>query len=271
MDGAKRFGRTKTASFDTFGDSVSTLFQIVIGDEWMMLMDDNAVQYPECTPVFQKSNDPTNAMYYYQGPEYMWGDCGYLAAYVTFPIFVVFCQSVLLNLVIGMILDNFSFITDQVAEEEDPDWNGGAASSQIQRLAEVFSAHAGPSNVLPLWGVTALLRDMPEPIGFRPVKNPKVVVFGGRERTAEKLIRAQLNLRAKSRVKEWQLANSGEMSGVLAWVRRLMIKFFGSREEHLLEYIDFHEFILTAVSWRKPTMLPIYVKQNAGRCSRKSF
>jgi len=49
---------------------------------------------------------------------------------------------------------------------------------------------------------------MPEPIGFRLVDNPSVVLWGGRQRTAEKLIRAQLNIYARQRVKDWQVRNS---------------------------------------------------------------
>jgi len=266
IDGGKRFERQKTASFDNFWDSVATLFQMLISDEWMTIMDDNAVQYPECTQVFRKSDDPSNSMYYYQGPDYYWGDCGLYASYLAFPIFIIFCQSVLLNLVIGMILDNFSFITDQIGAVDDPDWNGGATAPQIVHLASIFSAHAGESQFLPLWAVTALLRDMPEPIGFRAVKNPSVVIWGGRERTAEKLIRAQLNVIVKSRRQNWHLAHSGDVAGgVMARIRRLGLKLFSSREEHTLDYIDFHEFILTAVAWRKPTLLPVWVKRERGK------
>ena len=106
MEGGKVHRTSKTASFDTFSDAMKTLFQMVIGDEWMILMDDNGVEFPFCTPRFAKSSDPSDAMYYYEGPDYSWGDCGSSAAYLTFPFFIIFCQAILLNLVIGMILDN---------------------------------------------------------------------------------------------------------------------------------------------------------------------
>merc|ERR1719199_35539 len=168
MRGANSLRRT--ASFEKFADSLTTLYQILIGDEWHQLMDDTSVQYPFCTPVFAKSSDPSNSMFTYSGLDYSWGDCGSTSslpsAQILFPIFIIFGQAVLLNLVIGMILDNFSFITDQVDEVEDPDWSGGATAEQIHHLATIFSLHClqsggGHTQFLPLWGVTALLRDMP--------------------------------------------------------------------------------------------------------------
>jgi hypothetical protein len=122
LEGGKRRSDSlrRTASFETFPNSLSTLYQILIGDEWHQLMDDASVQYPECTRVFAKSSDPSDSMFTYSGPDYAWGDCGSTSslpsARILFPLFIIFGQAVLLNLVIGMILDNFSFITDQVDE-----------------------------------------------------------------------------------------------------------------------------------------------------------
>ena len=115
----------------------------------------------------------------------------------------------MLNLVIGMILDNFSFITDQVGQVEDPDWSGGATASQIRHLANIFSLFClqsggrASNQYLPLWSITALLRELPEPIGFRQVENPQVILWGGKERVADKLIRAQLNIYARARRARW--------------------------------------------------------------------
>ena len=42
-----------------------------------------------------------------------------------------------MNLFIGMILDNFSFITDDVAVTEDDQWSSGASANQIKACAQV--------------------------------------------------------------------------------------------------------------------------------------
>ena len=137
--------RVKTASFDSFPESISTLFQIVTGDEWMTLMDDNAVEYPACTTVFAKSDDPSDSMYYYDGPTYSWGDCGLSGAYFVFPSFVIFCQSVLLNLVIGMILDNFSFITGACVSYVHVLYLACEAMRVSVSLVSVYAEHASKS------------------------------------------------------------------------------------------------------------------------------
>ena len=153
---------------------------------------------------------------------------------------------------------------------EDPDWSGGATAEQIHHLATIFSLHClqsggGHTQFLPLWGVTALLRDMPEPIGYRPVKNPQVVLWGAWERTTEKLIRAQLNINARNRRQAWELAHKSENTEEesfppQAWVRKIFHRSVSSREHQHLEYTDFHEFLLTAICWRKPAMLPVYIR-----------
>ena len=267
----------KTASFERFEDALTTLYLILVGDEWHQIMDDNSVAYPECTPLFAKSNDPSDSMFYFEGEDRSWGDCGMVGNFASasyfFPFFVVFCQSVMLNLVIGMILDNFSFITDQVGQVEDPDWSGGATASQIRHLANIFSLFClqsggrASNQYLPLWSITALLRELPEPIGFRQVENPQVILWGGKERVADKLIRAQLNIYARARRARWQEATKSS-TGALSYIsKKVLLLFTSNREYDYLEYTDFHEFILTAICWRKPSMLPEWIK--SGR--RKMF
>jgi len=43
-----------------------------------------------------------------------------------------------------MILDNFSFITDEVAQEEDDEWSAGASSHQIDAMLAVFQVRSLP-------------------------------------------------------------------------------------------------------------------------------
>ena len=41
------------------------------------------------------------------------------------------CENVMLNLLIGMILDNFSYVTDEVAHVPDEEWSQGASDAQV--------------------------------------------------------------------------------------------------------------------------------------------
>ncbi len=45
---------------------------------------------------------------------YRYGDCGSTASWLFFLCFKIVCEYIMLNLFVGMILDNFSFITDEV-------------------------------------------------------------------------------------------------------------------------------------------------------------
>ena len=252
---------SKTAAFDSIGVSMATLFTLLIGDDWFVLMSDSAVIPPYCTEVFSKSSDPTNSMFRYQGEDLDWGDCGSLSAYFWFPFFIMTCQAVLLNLVIGTIIDNFEFVTEEFYVTEDDYWSQGASIKQIQQLSEIFGHHALFGQYLPLWVVTDLLRNMPEPIGMRMIRDQNVVVWGSMERTVAKLIRAQLNMHAMDRVKEWEIAETKSSSSFWYNVKRNWLRYFSSREKAMLSYIDFHEFILTVVAWRKPDMIPDDIKQ----------
>ena len=107
-----------TAGFYDYPHALYTIYQIVTGDEWMTMMSDCSVQWPECTRSFDEENVPGwNA---WQGGPFTSSvsDCG-LPKSLTFVMFMfvkVVCQYILLNLFIGMILDNFSFITEEVAK-----------------------------------------------------------------------------------------------------------------------------------------------------------
>jgi len=54
-----------------------------------------------------------------------------------FVVFMLFCQSVMLNLFIGMILDNFAFITD-VGGEDDEDADGGAKQPSTHQVLYMY-------------------------------------------------------------------------------------------------------------------------------------
>ena len=117
------FGMTKngwrigaTGGFYTYSYALYTIYQIVSGDEWHDMMSDCSVMPPDCTVSFDEENIPGwNA--WRGGPlTASVSDCG-LPKGISFGLWMfvqVLCQYILLNLFVGMILDNFSFITDEV-------------------------------------------------------------------------------------------------------------------------------------------------------------
>jgi len=105
-----------TAGFYDYPHAIYTIYQVVTGDEWHVMMTDCSVEWPECTPSFDEKFIPGwNA---WKGGPFTSTvtDCG-LSKGITFSVWMltkVVCENIMLNLFIGMILDNFSFITDEV-------------------------------------------------------------------------------------------------------------------------------------------------------------
>jgi len=206
--GTTRFGQRlgPTANFETYPYAMATIWQTIAGDEWFELMHDIKVEPPACTAVFAPGPN-------YDGPTYSFGDCG--SAVIANPFFFaiilvtpapyaprIACQlasltmaggeqlgkQVLLTLFIGMILDNFSFILDQVHSKrpsfpldrhkslhfwgqvgthEDSEWRNGASPEQMEDLAHCFKLFDGRKGTLSIFQLPALLASMPRPMGLR--------------------------------------------------------------------------------------------------------
>lgn len=91
----QRLGRQ--ANFEYFKNSFHTLFLMLNGEEWHILMEDCSLQYPHCTPKFTAPD----------GRVLTYGDCGLSYAPLYFVAFKVICEYTILNLFVGMILSNF--------------------------------------------------------------------------------------------------------------------------------------------------------------------
>jgi hypothetical protein len=141
----KRLG--PTANFQSYPTALATVYQMVTGDEWMVLMEDSNVKWPECTPIFSNQHPAefTLGGYLvdanYKGPDYEFGDCGSPLAPLVFVVFMLFCQSVMLNLFIGMILDNFAFITEDDEDEDDDNLSKQPTVRQVHDISVIFSRY----------------------------------------------------------------------------------------------------------------------------------
>lgn len=233
-----------TASFRTYPESLVTVYQMVAGDQWMLIASDCSVVWPECTPIFS----PDRPEYHYQGPAYEFGDCGSSVAPAVFSLFMLVCQSITLNLFIGMILDNFSFITEEIREsppdEEGPD---SVSIHHIRQLSLVFKFYDFTgSGMVAISNLHRILLDSPTPLGFGRV-------YGPVQDAAEKMIRAELNVRVAARVRESQKQFFlKKLAGFL--VRKLL----GGIEENVnvFKSMSFEDYISTLISWRAPMVLP---------------
>lgn len=73
----------------------------------------------------------------------------------------------MLNLFIGMIIENFAFITDDVSHNEQLDWGNGASADQITEIAEVFTIMGMGTEFLPLEAVPKFINGISRPLGMR--------------------------------------------------------------------------------------------------------
>ena len=249
--GTQIFGTTKygsrlgpTANFDSFPEAFKTMYLLVVGDEWQMLAVDCAVQPPYCTPQFTRAEIGED----WDRPDLSFGDCGTLASQFYFIIFNIIGESIMLNLFVGMILDNFSFITEEVGMKEDYEWTAGASTKQLKEMAEVFRSFDRNTARLSLYVLPDLLYYLPLPLGFR--KERHSIKIGHRERAESLLIRAELNLIVLEQRNE-QLRQR-----VHTWRRFL----FYSGVDERTQMVSFQDVMRTLIFWRKPDMVPHYIK-----------
>eukprot|EP00281_Chroomonas_sp_CCMP1168_P016681 CAMPEP_0206214046 /NCGR_PEP_ID=MMETSP0047_2-20121206/1454_1 /ASSEMBLY_ACC=CAM_ASM_000192 /TAXON_ID=195065 /ORGANISM="Chroomonas mesostigmatica_cf, Strain CCMP1168" /LENGTH=307 /DNA_ID=CAMNT_0053636251 /DNA_START=47 /DNA_END=966 /DNA_ORIENTATION=+ len=249
--GATKFGTRlgPTANFVDWSNAMLAIVQLVTGDEFTDLMDDCSVMPPACTPIFNSAN-----VYGWDGPEYSFGDCGNQYAGIYFVTFVLVCGNVMLNLFIGMILDNFSFITDEVAQEEDGEWSNGASAEQMRALAQVFMLFDRGTTCLPISSLRPLLRAMSKPLGLWDRKKDRVEE-GPYSRAAELLIRAELNvILYKQRIERARL----ERKGLLG--RTVTFDFMPKLKAKFTMCVSYEDCVMTLLYWRKPEMVPENVK-----------
>ncbi len=158
--GVQLFSTTKpglrmgpTANFYNFTAAIQAIWSIVCGDQWMVLLADCSVEAPSCTSVV---------------PNKSWNDCGSRHfAYAYFVGVKIVCEFIMLNLFIGLIIDNFSYITEDVGHEEDDNWTEGPSVSQLKNLCRIFQGYDGSTGFVPIHATHCILCDLPVPLGYR--------------------------------------------------------------------------------------------------------
>ncbi|XP_037089307.1 sodium leak channel non-selective protein-like [Pollicipes pollicipes] len=97
-------GIGRQANFKTAPNSIVMLFRIVTGEDWNQIMHDCMVEPPSCTPAAR-------------GSSYWLTDCGnFTVALVFFCSFYVIITYIVLNLLVAIIMENFSLF---YSNEED--------------------------------------------------------------------------------------------------------------------------------------------------------
>ena len=234
-----------SANFENYPYALLTIFHIVTGDEWHVLMKDLSVQPPFCDLIFNEESVTG-----YSGPPRQWGDCGQTPAPVFFLIVKLVCEYMLLNLFIGLILDNFSYITEDVGHLEDAAWSSGPSSDQLDTLCEVFKLYDRATGLIPITSVHALMCDLPLPLGYR--KSDGKIRFRAEDQTLEILIRAELNL---------AMRHEAEMVAVRDqhWMRRMGLVKKEAKKRYV-NAVNYEHLMATLLHWRVPKLVPNLVK-----------
>jgi voltage-dependent calcium channel L type alpha-1F len=238
-----------TAQFYTYGSALWTIFQIVGGDAWELMMSDCSVEWPRCTLAFNEEN--VNGWTAWKGkPMNYLTDCGdQLKSFVMFVILKCICQQIMLNLCIGMILKNFSCVTD--SNHPDERWSTGPSIEQIETSARCYFLFCQPRRkiTIRLSDLRAFLSILPLPIGFR--KADGTLIYGPWERAAVKLIRAELNVLLRDK----QIDQQNDWTSPF--------KHFWHTDNLpivLVSEVDYVSVLSISIFWRKPDMVPVGIQ-----------
>lgn len=111
-----------------------------------MILDDCWVGYPQCT------NRHDGKLY---------GDCGSPFAPVFFLGYIIVCKATMINLFVGMIINNFSYCSDR-------DNNGALTEDDLEEFREIWTEIFDQSGTsfIPLNCVYQLMWKIGRPLGF---------------------------------------------------------------------------------------------------------
>ncbi len=239
-----RYGHT--ANFQEFGPALLTIFQIITGDEWMILLVDLSVEPPFCERTFTMRKNRG-----YKGPDRSWGDCGQgkTISSLYFLAVKLVCEYCLLNLFIGIIIENFGFITEEAGLEEDADWNHGPSMDQIQQYAYIFQKYDRGSGCVAISSLHALLCNMPVPLGY--LMPDGTLRIDSNDLVLEYLMRAEFNI-------------------VLIRERAAALRFKGLQKpgtkQVFINKVSFGTLMFTLLHWRIPRHVPDSVKWERTAC-----
>ena len=134
------------ANFESFGNALLLLFVCMTGDSWSAMMDDAMVTRAEgCDP----SMVPTN--------------CGSWVAMPYFISFLVIANFIFLNLVVAIVLENFSSLRKQREERERLQL---AHSEHIDEFTEAWSMYdPDADNMVPREKLPILVSQLSKPLG----------------------------------------------------------------------------------------------------------
>ena len=150
-----------------------------------------------------------------------------------------------------MILDNFTLLTDEIAEGEDvPEWGeSGPSSRQFAKIVECYQNVSHGGAYISLSSIKGLMMQLKRPLGYSTEDG--TIIYDQKDRWEEMFIRAELNVILMEERKLRSETKKTTWSRMLARV---------SVEQRYLNAVKFKDVIYTLLVWRKPSLVPAYVK-----------
>lgn len=145
-------GITDQRNFETISSAALLLFQCLTGDEWSLIMSDASVTY-------ERGCSPTGATVPYSGEKT--SDCGSAYATPFFVSFMVVGSFILLNLIVAVILDNFSALNHQRYDL--------VSAADVELFHEAWAKlDPGGSGKASAAALPLLVSSLPPPLGLKP-------------------------------------------------------------------------------------------------------
>lgn len=240
-------------NFKTYYDALRTVYQIVTGEPWPILMEDSHVTWPSCTPIFSSKYPEYN----YQGPDYEFGDCGDQFSPALFVVCILFCNCIMINLFIGMVLDNFSFFTENaddgnvLLDETGTRVIWTSLVSQVHVISQIYKFFDfSNTGLVPISSLFRMMLESPQPLGFGGK-------YGPADRAAFKVIRAELNVRCLTK---WHLQKN--QPWYIKTSDRIFFTLFGGLQRNSNHMrVTFEDYIMTLFYWRKSESVPAMLQQ----------
>ena len=150
-----------------------------------------------------------------------------------------------------MILDNFTLLTDEIAEGDDkPEWgDAGPSSKQFAKIVDCYEKVSGGGQYISLSGLRGLMMQLKRPLGY--LTEDGKIIFEAKDRWEEGLIRAELNVILMEERKQKAESKKNRWKRILASV---------SVQQRFLNAVRFKDVIYSMLVWRKPSLIPLYVK-----------
>jgi len=140
-------------NFETLPNSLGTLLQVALG-EWVELRYDCQIAAPQCTAIGAYDKDGV-----WHDP-----DCGTTWAVVYFFTFIVICKYVILNVIVAVVMESFTWLYSMERTNVTDDLNISVDDMRNYQLEWERLDPLGRGSI-PISDVSVLVNRLPEPLG----------------------------------------------------------------------------------------------------------